>query len=80
MSSMAKTSSWESSEECYRYPRIKTVPDNENVATINVTCPTHIVGRYVTVYNERLPNQTYPSTWSSSAILGLCEVEVEGRK
>lgn len=38
-----------------------------------------MVGRYVTIYNERLPEQTYPEYYSSTAELELCEVEVYGK-
>lgn len=38
-----------------------------------------MIGRYVTIYNERLPEQTYPDYYSSTAELELCEVEVYGK-
>ena len=80
VSKSAKRSGWSQSENCYSYPNTTAIPDNENVATINVTCPGPIAGRYVTIYNERLVKHTYPPTWSTYAILVLCEVEVQGEE
>lgn len=44
---------------------------------LNITCIVH--GQYVIYYNERLPNKTYPSYYSSFAHNELCEVEVHGK-
>ena len=76
VSNTYKEGNWGPTEECYSY---NTVPDNRRVATINVICWNTISGRYVVIYNERLAGQPYPSTWSDSAILVLCEVEVKGK-
>nr|XP_022309675.1 multiple epidermal growth factor-like domains protein 6 [Crassostrea virginica] len=39
-------------------------------------CKVH--GRYLTFYNERLPNVQYPDLYSSSAVIQLCEVNILG--
>lgn len=45
----------------------------------NITCRTY--GRYVTYYNERLPETNYPSGYGlSNVITELCEVTVKGKK
>ena len=72
-----KTSNWDTTEECYGYPNVSTVP--ETTSPVNVSCDNPVSGRYVTIYVERLLGQGYPSTWSSSAILVLCEVEIDAR-
>ena len=72
-------SSWTSAENCYRYPSNILAPNNARDSPLTVSCNTRISGRYVTIYNERLPGQQYYSTWSSDAVLILCEVEIEGR-
>ena len=77
VSNTDKTSNWESTEKCYGYPNISTIPDNRGVSRLTESCSNQIAGRYVTIYVERLPGQGYPSTWSSSAILILCEVEID---
>ena len=76
ITSTNKTRNWTSTEECYAYPLISTVPDNKNVSPFNVECTKPTSGRYVTIYNERLPHKSYPSTWSNESVLVLCEVEI----
>ena len=76
ITSTNKTRYWTSTEECYAYPLISTVPDNKNVSPFNVECTKPTSGRYVTIYNERLPHKSYPSTWSNESVLVLCEVEI----
>nr|XP_034316953.1 uncharacterized protein LOC117686264 [Crassostrea gigas] len=49
---------------------------NSPPSVMSIQC--EMVGRYVTIYNERLPEQTYPEYYSSTAELELCEVEVYG--
>ncbi|XP_065940920.1 uncharacterized protein [Magallana gigas] len=49
---------------------------NSPPSVMSIQC--EMIGRYVTIYNERLPEQTYPDYYSSTAELELCEVEVYG--
>eukprot|EP00105_Crassostrea_gigas_P041897 XP_019926045.1 PREDICTED: uncharacterized protein LOC105335938 isoform X2 [Crassostrea gigas] len=49
---------------------------NSPPSVMSIQC--EMIGRYVTIYNERLPEQTYPEYYSSTAELELCEVEVYG--
>lgn len=50
---------------------------NSPPSVMSIQC--EMIGRYVTIYNERLPEQTYPDYYSSTAELELCEVEVYGK-
>lgn len=45
--------------------------------SFDISCP--VIGQYVSYYNERLPNTTYPAGYSQYAQSALCEVEVYGR-
>ena len=73
-----KTSNWTPTEKCYGYPYVSTVPNNWAVSPLNVSCNTTVSGRYLTVLVERIPGQ-FPSTWSPTAFLTLCEVEIEAK-
>ncbi|XP_052696293.1 uncharacterized protein LOC128174907 [Crassostrea angulata] len=44
--------------------------------SFDISCP--VIGQYVSYYNERLPNTTYPAGYSQYAQPALCEVEVYG--
>ena len=41
-----------------------------------IRCKVH--GRYLTFYNERLPDVKYPDGYSPSAMIQLCEINVYG--
>lgn len=56
------------------YDRGPTLPSSNIV--INLQEP--VVGDYVTIFNNRT-ERPVPSLYSNSAILELCEVEVNGR-
>ena len=53
--------------------RVRGTPSEDQ----RINCSVH--GRYVIYYNERLPNVTYPSYYSSFAHYDLCELEVYGK-
>ena len=59
------------SEICYQHsgvvlPQVKTTPYNCSA-----------VGRYVTIYNQR--NGSQPTSYSTNAVLELCEVDIPGK-
>lgn len=41
-----------------------------------IECKVH--GRYVTFYNERIPDGRYPDGYSPTAVIQLCEINVYG--
>ncbi|XP_065943139.1 uncharacterized protein [Magallana gigas] len=44
--------------------------------SFDISCP--VIGQYVSYYNERLPDISYPAGYSQYAQSALCEVEVYG--
>ena len=45
--------------------------------TQNVNC--NYLGQHVIFYNERNENKTYPSEYTSFAIVELCYIEINGK-
>ena len=70
------TGPWSTVQQCYSNTDTIDLPDASSDEPLQVTCVSPMAGRYVTIYNERLPGKVYPSTWSNEAVLELCEVEV----
>ena len=50
----------------------------DTVPALNDKFECKVHGRYLTFYNERLPNVQYPDLYSSSAVIQLCEVNILG--
>jgi hypothetical protein len=62
---------FQSGHLCYHH-NTSTLPE----LVQEIRCKVH--GRYLTFYNERLPDVTYPNGYSPSAMIQLCEINVYG--
>ena len=63
----------DSSYRCYK--------DGPELPPLNFTTTCITSGRYVTFYNERFDDVTYPENYETSSVhISLCEVIVKGRK